>query len=572
MSGALATSPAARREELQRARQLLDEGDAARAQPLVQAALDAGPDDPDALFLGGRIEALAGRIEQARALLGRAAEIRPDDAEAHLELGRLGVRARDFDAALDAFSLALYYDPDNALALFELGNVHRMRGDLDAAIELFRQAIEKDPKLARAYVDLGYAYLSRERTAEALDVLERAVELEPTSINGQNNLGYAYVRLEQYDRALDVFARVCAATPRTLLWPRLNYGNALNHTGHFAESERVYNYMLQLEPSNFTARWNRAHHLLGRKEYAEGWRDFSYRMQVDDVWYRRLIPFAPWKGEPLEGKTLLVSAEQGLGDQIMFASCLPEVVAAAKQVILECNERLLGLFQRSFPQVRVIPGKQEKTPPWLREVGHPDYHVLAGSLPGLLRNRLEDFPRHEGYLVADPLRAERWRARLAGLGPGPKIGLSWRGGTHLTRRSLRSLALHDLLPVLRMMGLRFISLQYGECAAELEGLRRETGIEVVHWPEAIDDYEETAALCASLDLTLSVCTSVIHLNGALGKPVWVMVPAVAEWRYGVQGDSMPWYPSVRLIRQASGGDWSDVFARVTRDLAERFAA
>jgi len=205
-------------------------------------------------------------------------------------------------------------------------------------------------------------------------------------------------------------------------------------------------------------------------------------------------------------------------------------------------------------------------------VGHPDYHVLAGSLPGLLRNRLEDFPRHEGYLVADPLRAERWRARLAELGPGPKIGLSWRGGTHLTRRSLRSLALHDLLPVLRTMGLRFISLQYGECAAELEGLRRETGIEVVHWPEAIDDYEETAALCASLDLTLSVCTSVIHLNGALGKPVWVMVPAVAEWRYGVQGDSMPWYPSVRLIRQASGGDWSDVFARVTRDLAERFAA
>jgi len=285
-----------------------------------------------------------------------------------------------------------------------------------------------------------------------------------------------------------------------------------------------------------------------------------------------LIPFAPWKGEPLEGKTLLISAEQGLGDQIMFSSCLPEVVGRAQQVILECDHRLAGLLQRSFPAVRVIGSRQEMTPPWLREVGHPDYHLRAGDLPGFFRTRLDDFPRHDGYLRADPARVAHWKARLAALGAGRMIGLSWRGGTRGTRRSLRSLGLSDLLPILRIPGLRFVSLQYGDCAEDLEALRRETGIEVAHWPEAIADYEETAALCVALDLTVSVCTSVIHLNGALGRPVWVMVPAVAEWRYGVAGETMPWYPSVRLIRQAATGAWAEGFAQVARDLEARFGA
>jgi len=559
-------------DQIRRAQQLLAEGDVAQAQRLVAAVLDHSPDDPQGLFLGGKIELLGGHVERAAQLLGRAIEIQPANVDAHLELAALHRRAHEYESALDALSLALFHDPNNAIALFEIGDLHRLQGHLDGAMEFFRKAIEKDPNLARAHVELGYVLLSLERIAEALEVLERAVELDPRSIHGQNNLGYAYVRQEEYDRALAVFSRVCAATPDSLLWPRLNYGNALSHTGNIAEAERVYNYMLQYEPNNFTARWNRAHLLLGRKEYTEGWREFDYRLQVDDLWHRRLIPFAPWKGESLEDKTLLVSGEQGLGDQIMFASCLPQVVEAAKHVTLECNDRLASLFQRSFPTVRVIGSRHEKTPPWLRDVGHPDYHVPAGNLPGFLRNRLEDFPRHDGYLVADPVRVARWKERLDALGAGPKIGLSWRGGTHLTRRSFRSLRLPELLPILRVPRLRFVNLQYGDCTQDLEALRVASDIELVHWPEAIAAYEETAALCMALDLTVSVCTSVIHLNGALGRPVWVMVPAVPEWRYGVSGDVMPWYPAVHLIRQAARGDWSDVFARVAADLEQRFGA
>jgi tetratricopeptide (TPR) repeat protein len=559
-------------ERIAQARRFLDDGDATQARRLVGEVLRDDPQDAAALCLGGKLELLGGHAERAQELLGRALDIVPQDVEAHLALADLYRRARQLEDALDELSLALHYDPDNATARFEIGNVRRMQGDLDGAIEAFRSATEKDPGMAQAYVELGHVYLTRKRYSEALEVLERAAELDPNSINGQNNLGYVYVRLEQYDRALNVFSRLCAQTPGSILWPRLNYGNALSHTGRLEESQRVYEYILQHEPNNFTAHWNQAHHMLARKEFAAGWREYQYRMQVDDVWRRRLIPFGPWKGEPLEGKTLLISAEQGLGDQIMFASCLPELIRSAQQVILECDHKLAGLLQRSFPAVRVIGSRQEMTPLWLREVGHPDYHLRAGDLPGFFRTRAEDFPRHDGYLIADPARVARWKERLAALGDGPKIGLSWRGGTRQTRRSLRSLALTDLLPILRIPGLHFVNLQYGECTEDLEALRRETGIEVAHWPEAISDYEETAALCVALDLTVSVCTSVIHLNGALGKPVWVMVPAVPEWRYGEAGDTMPWYPAVRLIRQAATGSWADVFARVARDLEARFSS
>ncbi|MDX1377141.1 MAG: tetratricopeptide repeat protein, partial [Burkholderiales bacterium] len=548
------------------------EGDAAQARPLVHAALAARPDDPVALCLAGRLELLGGRVERAQGLLARAIDADPASVEAHLELAALYRRARRLEDALDELALALHYDPDNATALFETGNVKSAQGALEGAIEAYRAAVEKDPGFAQAYLEMGYVMLRLRRFTDALEVLERGTELDPQNVSGQNNLGYVYVRLERYDRALEVFARLCARTPATRLGSRLNYGNALSHTGNFEASERVYARILLQEPSNFTAHWNRAHHVLARHEFAEGWREYHYRLQVDDVWLRRLIPFAPWKGEPLEGRTLLVSAEQGLGDQIMFASCLPEVVARAQAVVLECDHRLASLLQRSFPTVRVIGSRQEAQPSWQREVGHPDYHVPAGSLPGFFRNRLADFPRHDGYLVADPERVARWKARLAALGPGPVIGLSWRGGTRGTRRSFRSLAPSDLLPILRVPGLRFVSLQYGDCAEDLEALRRDAGIEVAHWPEAIADYEETAALCVALDMTVSVCTSVIHLNGALGRPVLVMVPAVPEWRYGVAGEAMPWYPSVRLVRQAARGDWSDVFARVASALGRRFAA
>lgn len=556
-------------QRLTRAERLLEEGDAAQAQGLVAEVLAEDPRDARGLHLAGKIERLAGRPDKALALLEQAAEIAPERVATRLELAELHRAARDLEAARDELALALHYEPENPQAHYVLGDLYRQRGDQDAAIECLRKTIVLDPAHALAHAELGYLYLKKEQYDEALEVLERAVELDSRSFVAQSNLGYVYVKLEEYERAHELYSRLCARLPRSVLWPRINLGNTLDHTGRFDEAERVYKDILAYEPNNYAAHWNRADYLLGRGEFEDGWRQYRYRLHVEGIWHPRLVPFAPWKGEPLVGKAVVISAEQGLGDQIMFASCLQEITAGASKVVLECDHRLKTLFRRSFPDVKVIGSRQELVPTWLREAAPADFHIPAGSMPGFVRQKLSDFPDHRGYLRADPEKVGRWKQWLESLGAGPKIGLSWRGGTRGTRRRLRSLALADLLPLLSLPGCRFVCLQYGEVLGDLERLRAEHCIDIAYRKDAIADYDETAALCVALDLTVSVCTSVIHLNGALGKPVWVMVPAVPEWRYGRSGERMPWYPSVKLLRQAESTGWGPVIERM-RHALQRF--
>lgn len=550
---------------IESAEHCLADGNLAAAQRLAEQALEADPQGWAALFLLGRVERIAGRYEAAAERLEPLVEREPGHVGARLELAVARRRLRDFEGAGDELAIVLHYEPDNAQAWFELATMQRERGELEAAIETFARAVALDPEHAEAHTGLAFVLQAKERYREALEPAERAVELDPRSVLAQNILGFVCVKLEEYDRALEVFSRVCEHAPPSLLSPRLNLATTLYHNGQFAEAERLYERILQHEPNNFSARWNRAHNLLARHDFEQGWPEYRYRLQAEGVWHPRLIPFAPWQGEPLAGKTIVVSAEQGLGDQIMFASCLPQLLATGARVVLECDYRLAALFQRSFPEVRVLGSRQERVPRWLREVGEMDFHVPAGNLPGFFRRSRVDFPAHRGYLRADPGKVARWRAWLDGLGPGRKVGISWRGGTAASRRRLRSLTPEDLRPILKVPGCRFVCLQYGEVQEELASMR-DQGVDVAYASEAIADYDETAALCVALDLTVSVCTSVIHLNGALGRPVWVMVPTVPEWRYGQSGEAMPWYPSARLLRQRRPNDWSSLVEALAGDL------
>jgi hypothetical protein len=182
-----------------------------------------------------------------------------------------------------------------------------------------------------------------------------------------------------------------------------------------------------------------------------------------------------------------------------------------------------------------------------------------------LRRRAADFPQRS-YLHADPARVRAWRERLAACGPGPKVGISWRGGTPTSRSGLRSLELARFAPFLAGVPAVWVSLQYSDCREELDGFARRHRVTVRHWQEAIDDYDETAALVSALDVVVSVCTAIVHLSGSLGQRALVMVPHAAEWRYGAAGETMPWYPSVRLFRQRARGDWDAVFEALGREL------
>ena len=207
-------------------------------------------------------------------------------------------------------------------------------------------------------------------------------------------------------------------------------------------------------------------------------------------------------------------------------------------------------------------------PEWLAQAGVVSAQSAAGSLPRFLRHDWKDFPRHSGYLLAEQSRVTYWRSRLGQLGPGLKVGLAWTGGSMKTRRRLRSVTAADLIPLLKVAGAHFVSLQYRDSSEEISLLRDSHGLTVHHWQEAIDDYDETAALVSALDLVISVQTAVVHLTGALGRPAWVLVPSSPEWRYLQSGETMPWYPSVRLFRQERADDWQAVIGRVAAELAQ----
>ena len=507
-----------------------------------------------------------GDLNGATRALQSAIEARHDFAEAHLLLGVIYRKQRCWEDAADCFVLANCFDPGLAEAHFNLGTLALEQGAADQAQRSFEKALDARPAYADAHASLGKLMLDRGEVDTAFQHFQRAIEIDPQHVVAHSNLGYVllkgYYRPDDALRALDI---ALCLNPQ-LADAHCNRGMVLQYLGRCEEAIAECDRALELAPGLVQAQVNRALALLTMGDYANGWRAYEARKK----WHgslQRPFPYPEWGGGSLAGKTLLVCAEQGLGDEIMFASCLPEVIARAGHCVIECHRRLEMLFARAYPAATVIGADQAATDlSWVKRAPPIDYKIAIGSLPLYFRNSPEAFPRHAGYLKADPQRIRHWRERLAAQGAGLRVGLSWRGGTRDSNQIRRSLSLVELLPLLRVAGAHFISLQYTDCAAEIAALRGEHDALVHHWPEAIDDYDETAALVAALDVVISVQTAVVHLSGALNTAVWAMVPAAPEWRYQRQGEALPWYPSLRMFRQRTLGDWQSVIDQVTAEL------
>jgi len=508
-------------------------GGIAAAAPRLEALRDAQPATPPGTAFHAGLERLrAGDFPGAERHLSAAVEHAPGLPEAHFHLGIALARQQRYEEAADCFVLATHFRPDFAEAHFQLGLAEFHRDRFDEALASFRRATELRPGYADAHCNLGYLlYKHLEQLDEAEEHLRRALALDPASIDARTNLAMV-----------------------------------LDHRGATDEALAMYDRILEVAPGDPEVRLNRALIRLMRADYAQGWPDYEARRSVQR---QRAFPYPEWDGSSLAGRTILVHAEQGLGDEIMFASCLGEVIARAGHCVVECHRKLEKLFRRSFPGATVHGALQTDADlAWLDRMPKIDCKIGIGSLPLHFRRSLADFPRHTGYLKADATRVADWRARLDALGRGPKIGISWRGGAKKTRRHVRSIPLEQWGPLLAVPGVHFVSLQYTDCRAEIGAVESASGIRVHHWRDAIDEYDETAALVAALDLVISVQTAVVHLAGALGKPVWALVSASPEWRYQKSGESLPWYPSVRLLRQSTPGDWQ----AVVNEARERLAA
>jgi len=508
-----------------------------------------------------RLLARRGDHRGAVELLERLAGNHSDAADVQFELGAAYAALGELESAFDCLEVTLAHDPRHVEALLLVARLAQAAGQLDRAARSLEQAVELRPESADVLTGLARVRYAQGRYGDARAIASRAIALNATLPDAYSVAGLGAIAEEDYEAGAAALERCIPLAPG-MVTLHLNLANAYLYLGRFEESRERLAWVIAREPNNFVARWDYAHLQLGARDFEQGWTNYEYRLQAHQ--FSPMTAHRPgWRGEPLTGKTLLVLGEQGLGDHIMFASCLPEVIERAERCIVICEPRLVALFQRSFPAA-VVRSAESVTEDELATV---DYEVQGGSLPGHFRRSAASFPRHGGYLRADPERVRFWRARLDEFGPGRKIGISWRGGTAQTRARLRSIPPAELLPLLELSETALVSLQYGEVARDLGALDPAVRGRIAHFPEAIADYDETAALVTALDLVVTVCTSIVHLTGALGRPAWVLVPSVPEWRYCFSGPTLPWYPSARLFRQTRGQPWPEVIRALAQELA-----
>jgi Flp pilus assembly protein TadD len=497
----------------------------------------------------------AGRLDEAEALYREALRLEPQEAEALRLLGAIAAKRGGHEAAVALFQEALALRPDIAYCHNDLGLALAALRRLDEAEAAYREALRLAPEFAEAAINLALLVAAAGRWEEAEQCCRRALALAPQAALVHASLGLALAGL---DRFAEAEAALCEAQRLKPDDPavHLHLGGALNLQNRPGEAALSYCRAIALDPDSAAAHLNLALSLLGSGEFEEGWREYEWRWHSENGPRRPTAPL--WKGEPLAGKRILLYAEQGFGDAIHFMRYAPLVRDRGGRVVLEVGAELLRLAGTlDGPESIVVAGGPEPL---------CDFASPLLSLPLRFGTTLATIPARVPYLAADPDDAARWRARLAPL-PGLRVGLVWAGnpdlGAALDRR--RSIPLGHFAPLAGLKGLSLVSLQKGEAARQ--AALPPKGLVLHDWTQELADFADTAALVAALDLVVGVDTAVVHLAGALGKPVWVLSRFDADWRWLLDREDSPWYPSLRLFRQKRPGDWAEIIDKVAAALS-----
>lgn len=472
--------------------------------------------------------------------------------------------------AAELFERVVATEPRHFYALNMLGMIAAQKGEPARAVALIRKAIATDPLhagIADAYLNLGSALQECGDFGGAVACFDRVLGSRPDDARAHSNKGAALAMRGHLEAALESIDRAIALRPDDAR-AHANRGSLLMELLRPADARMSFDRAIALSPDFADAYRNRALAALLLGDFAAGWRDYEWRLRVPRFGYRE-FPVPQWNGDAdLAGKTVLLHAEQGLGDTLQFVRYASRVADLGATVVLEAEPSLVGLL-RSVAKVGAVIPRGETLPRF-------DYHCPLLSLPRAFGTTLESIPANVPYLTADPVKVDFWRSRLAGE-RRLKIGLVWAGGHRADRPDLwsvnsrRNVPLATLAP-LALSGCVYYSLQKGDAAtAELAALDGAgwDGPPIVDETTALEDFSDTAALVTNLDLVIAVDTSIVHLAGALGRPVWLLNRYDTCWRWLLDRNDSPWYPTLRVYRQARRGDWAGVVNRV-RDQLERW--
>ncbi len=497
--------------------------------------------------------------------LARALRINPDFAQAHYNLGIMLRAAGKLEEAAASFRQDSRLQPDSAPAYNNLAEALMAlpdQGRLAEAVSIYQQAVRLKPDLTEAHNNLGMALHEQGRLEEAVSSYREAIRLKPDFAEAHNNLGatlHAQGRLEEatssYRQALHCNPAFAAA--------HANLGRALSDVGNLEEAPRSCEQAIRLNPDCVAAHINRAMCWLLLGDFERGWPEFEWRWQSKEA-VAPPFPRAPWDGSSLAGRTILLHTEQGLGDTIQFVRYASLVKERGGAVLLRCSRALLGLLGSARGIDRLIP---EESPLPAFDVDAP----LLG-LPKVFGTSLATVPAEIPYLFADPGLMEHWRRELDRYA-GFRIGIAWQGNPKHNNDRRRSFPLTHFAPVAGLGGVRLFSLQIGPGHEQLSLLDDRFAVVDLgsRLGETADSFMDAAAVMKNLDLVISVDSAVAHLAGALGVPVWVALPFAPDWRWLVEREDSPWYPTMRLFRQRRPGNWAGVFERIAGELQRLLA-
>jgi tetratricopeptide (TPR) repeat protein len=519
---------------------------------LIERALALDPDDPDTLNSLGVSYSGQGDVQQANRCFRRLVDLRPESAEAYHQFGKTQERMGEWEDAAKSYQKALTLRPDSPAFYGSVARLKCKQGAFAEGAESCRAALALEPGNHELHVQLANALTDAGDFGAAARALQQALALEPDSAAAVCALGYFFERQGDLRSAIDAYRNALTLDPK--------FGSAYFHLGiihqlegDLTKARRCCFLLQQLEPDSADARSLLGLIDLQEGNFREGWGKYEDRWNtLYGFRFRRKLLQPLWRGEALEGSRILLHAEQGLGDTLQFVRYVPLVAARGAQVCLEVQPRLYRLLAQTPGAAQVIRRGEP-----LPEV---DWQCPLLSLPLALRTELHTIPTGVPYLHADPAQVAAWSERLAK--DSLRVGLVWAGSPLHPNERWRALPFELLTPLLGVPGVRFYSLQMGAPAA----VAKQAGSRLIDLQDAQTDFADTAAIVTSLDLVISVDTSVAHLAGALGRPVWVLLGKSPDWRWLLERTDSPWYPTARLFRQPTLGNWPDVMTRVEQEL------
>jgi tetratricopeptide (TPR) repeat protein len=566
-------------------------GDLIGAEKLYRQVLKVKPDHFDSLNLLGVIYLQRGNYTEAVRKIDMALKLNPGSAFAHNNRGNALKELKQFDEALKSHDKAIALKPDYADAYFYRGNTLKEMNRPDEALASYDQALALRPGYPEALNNRGVTLFWLNRLEEALASYDRAIALRADDADALNNRGVVLMELNRLDEALASYDRAIALKPdyadaldnRGSVLKKLNRlnealashdaaialqpdsadafynrGNALKELNRLDEALATYDRAIALAPDHAEAHWNESLLRLLTGDFERGLAKYEWRWKSKPLALRSRNFSQPlWLGaDTLNGKTILLHGEQGLGDTIQFCRYAPLIAARGARVIMEVDDSLRDLVSGLAGVSRCV-SKSDTLPEF-------DLHCPLLSLPLAFGTRLATIPSTTPYLLAAAPAVARWEARLAGK-PWPRIGMVWSGAPRHREDGNRSIGLRALLPLLDI-ATTFVSLQR-EVRADDALLLQERN-DILHFGDDLRSFSDTAALISHLDLVITVDTSVAHLAGALGRPVWVLLPFIPDWRWLLERSDSPWYPTARLFRQTASREWQGVVKCIHAELRD----